>query len=115
MNEKEVIDKLCRIDLTKTEQLFADLKDFVRRLKDIYRITRVYLFGSFARGDFDEGSDIDLLIIGDFKGRLVERIKTVMDMTDLPIEPLVYTDEEFETMRHSNPFIKEILKEGKEL
>jgi len=32
-------------------------------------------------------------------------------MTDLPIEPLCYTESEFETMKKSNnPFVKEILK-----
>lgn len=105
--------KLCRIDLTKSERLLNELNEFVRNLKALYKITNIYLFGSFARGDFNEGSDIDLLLVGDFSGKLHERIKEILDLTDLPIEPLVYTEEEFEEMQRNNSFIKEILKEGK--
>ncbi|NQS74702.1 MAG: nucleotidyltransferase domain-containing protein [Methanoculleus sp.] len=27
------------------------------------------LYGSFSRGDFHEGSDLDLIIVGDFRER----------------------------------------------
>jgi len=30
-------------------------------------IKEVYLFGSFAKGEVHEASDIDLIIVGDFK------------------------------------------------
>ncbi|MDY7033586.1 MAG: nucleotidyltransferase domain-containing protein [Thermodesulfobacteriota bacterium] len=71
----------------------------------------IYLFGSSAKGDLHEGSDIDLLIIGDFKEKFFDRIGTILELTDLPIEPLVYTVEEFEEMKTSqNPFILEVLK-----
>jgi len=64
-----------------------------------------------ARNDFNEGSDIDLAIIGDFKERFLDRSDKILDMTELPIEPLCYTEKEFEEMRiKGNPFVKEILK-----
>lgn len=56
------------------------------------------------------------MIVGDFKERFFERIGKILDLTDLPIEPLVYTPEEFEAMRASgNPFIAEVLRTGVEL
>jgi len=73
------------------------------------------LFGSFAKGEIHEGSDIDLIVVGDFKERFFERIGKIIEMTDLPIEPLVYTKEEFEEMKKNNPFIKDILRNAKKL
>jgi predicted nucleotidyltransferase len=74
-------------------------------------VKEVYLFGSFAKDEIHEGSDIDLLIIGDFQERFFDRIGKVLDLTDLPIEPLVYTEKEFKTLKKTqNPFITEILK-----
>ena len=44
------------------------------------------------------------------------RIERVLELTDLPIEPLVYTPAEFEELvRAGNPFILRVLREGKEL
>jgi predicted nucleotidyltransferase len=74
----------------------------------------VYLYGSFARGDFHEGSDIDLIIVGEFKGKMPQRIGTILDLTSLPVEPLVYTEAEFEQMK-DRPFLKEVLATAKEL
>jgi len=69
------------------------------------------LYGSFSRGEIHEGSDIDLLIVGNFKERLFDRIGKILELTDLPVEPLVYTVEEFEEMKRSqNPFILDVLK-----
>ena len=69
---------------------------------------RVYLFGSFARGDIHEGSDIDLIIVGDFSERFHERIYRVLLLDDhnLPLAPLCYRPEEIEQMQgEGNPFI----------
>ncbi len=39
------------------------LAEIVRRLADVYRPERIYLFGSTARGDAGPDSDYDLLIV----------------------------------------------------
>ncbi|KYK38565.1 MAG: hypothetical protein AYK18_17000 [Theionarchaea archaeon DG-70] len=88
--------------------------DIVKRLRSLYTIYHVYLFGSAAENALHEGSDIDLIIVGDFKGRFFQRIADVLNLTSLPIEPLEYTYEEFEEMKQG-PFIQEILKRAKEL
>lgn len=41
----------------------AILPEILRRIVDAYRPARVYLFGSEARGDAGEDSDIDLAVI----------------------------------------------------
>ncbi len=66
-----------------------------------------------ARGDFHEGSDVDLIVVGDFPERHHKRAAAILDLTDLPIEPLCYTGEEFAGMvRSGNPFISRALAEG---
>lgn len=79
-----------------------------------------YLFGSFARGDYHFGSDIDILIVMDTPHDWFERtvnIKKYLDDLNLPIElsiePYLYTVKEFEALkRDKNPFIEQIIKEG---
>ena len=103
--------KLCRVDIERSEELLKEIKAFAAKLKNDLPVREVYLYGSFAKGEIHEGSDIDLLIIGDFAERFFDRIGKILDLTDLPIEPLVYTVEEFEEFKKSqNPFIMEVLK-----
>jgi len=108
--------KLCRIDLEEREGIHKELLRFVEVLKEKLPVSQVYLFGSFAHGKVHEGSDIDLVIIGDFQERLFARIEQVLQLTDLPIEPLVYTPAEFEEMiKNENPFLLHVLQEGRKL
>ena len=108
--------KLCRIDLEDRERIHRELLRFVGVLKERLPVSKVYLFGSFANGRVHEGSDIDLIIVGDFQERLFARIERVLELTDLPIEPLVYTPAEFDDMiKNENPFLLRALREGKEL
>lgn len=103
--------KLCRVNIERSKNLLIEVSSFVSRLKRDLPVEEVYLYGSFARGEVHEGSDIDLLIIGDFKERFFDRIGRILDLTDLPIEPLVYTKKEFEELKRSgNPFITEVMK-----
>ena len=103
--------KICRIDINRSEKLPGKIKKFVETLASNIHIKKVYLFGSVARNDFNEGSDIDLAIIGDFRERFLDRAGKILEMTELPIELLCYTEQEFEEMkRMGNPFVKEILK-----
>ena len=36
----------------------------VKPLADKYRVKEIYLFGSYARGEADENSDLDFLVFG---------------------------------------------------
>ena len=108
--------KLCRIDLEDREGIQRELLRFVGVLKERLPVSKVYLFGSFAHNRVHEGSDIDLIIVGDFQERLFTRIERILELTDLPIEPLVYTPAEFDDMiKNENLFLLRALREGKEL
>ena len=78
---------------------------------------KVYLFGSHARGEADDASDVDLAIVAESQRPFVERFKDyfeVITACPVAIEILVYTPEEFEAMRErESPFVLRILEEGK--
>ncbi|MDP7079237.1 MAG: nucleotidyltransferase domain-containing protein [Candidatus Undinarchaeales archaeon] len=89
--------------------MLADILDFVSFLMEepgmVERIGRIVLFGSVARGDFDEESDIDLFIdvlsdddiafVEEQSRSVLDRFESSAETTwhlrgiDLPIRPLV--------------------------
>ena len=59
----------------------AEIRDVVSRLAAQYGAKRVYLFGSYARGDMTSGSDIDLRIDkGSIRG--LEMAGLLVDLED---------------------------------
>lgn len=72
------------------------------------------LYGSFARGDFNLGSDIDVLIISNSLPKGVfERMNLLYRYVQGMIEPKGYTQTEFLNMLHSNnPLAMDALKNG---
>lgn len=100
----------------------ADLKirAFVDKIRGVFNLKKVLLFGSRARGDFLEDSDYDVLIVSDdFKGKVFsKRISEMYDYWDyfpLDIEPLCYTVKEFEKMRERIGIVQQALEEGIEV
>lgn len=92
------------------------LDEIVDRIKKSGDVEKIILFGSFARGDMDEYSDIDIVVIKETKERFVKRLLDIESFADLPIhvDVFVYTPEEFATMfEGGNPFIDKVIKEGK--
>jgi hypothetical protein len=70
-------------------------------------VSAIILYGSFARGDFHEGSDL-----ARGRSRAVPQSRAAA-ILGLPVEPFCYTEEEFaEPVRSPNPFIHQALAEG---
>ena len=94
-------------------RVIEQVRHLARKIRSRRHISTIILYGSFARGDFHEGSDVDLIIVGDFHERPHRRAATILGLTELPIEPICYTDEEFaELVQSENPFILQALAEG---
>jgi len=77
--------------------------DYVRQLRDLLGPLTGVLYGSFARGDFNLGSDIDVLIICDsLPTDPMARSELLYRFVRAGIEPKGYTTAEFARMLHSN-------------
>ena len=108
---------VCRIDIGKGEGVYREiegrLRAFAKEVRKKYKVHKIIVFGSFIRKNLNEGSDIDIIIVGDFKERFHKRIVDIMGLTDLPIEPLCYTSDEFDCMvEEGNWFIRAATREG---
>lgn len=107
---------MTKSQLKKTYE--KEIKRIVSALQ-AYNPERIILFGSLARGDFNQDSDIDLLIIKDDSKKRTERICKVYRLIRSPkrtiaVEPLVLTPREVKRAISEGSFLLEdILKEGK--
>jgi predicted nucleotidyltransferase len=85
------------------------------------RPDRILLFGSFARGDQNRASDLDLLIIAETPLPFCERIGRALASAyraskRLPVEALVYTPAEWSRMlAEGSSFAALALREGRVL
>jgi hypothetical protein len=100
-------------------EVTCQLREFVKELRKRYKPEKIILFGSRARGENLEESDVDLIIVSEtFRGRnWIERIGEVAELWkgSVGIEPLCYTPEEFEKKRRQIGIVREAVKKGKEL
>ena len=99
------------------------LEDFLKRLQEREgnNLLRVVLFGSVARGEAGEDSDIDILVlVKDGQGLdLLDRIVGISVEADLEageyrthLSPLAYGLEEFNERQNVVPFFWNIEKDG---
>jgi len=98
------------------EEVICKLKEWIKEVtekKD--EVIRIGLFGSYARGDFGVGSDLDLIIIVESSKLPFERRGIEWDTTSLPVpvDLLIYTSEEWEALKEKRTkFYKTIMKEA---
>jgi len=106
----------------KNQKLKLVLKK-VKELKRMKKFDRVILFGSYARRDFNEDSDVDLIILDKrFKHKNVfDRSKGLWILwhkklkVGLPVDFLCYTPEEFEKLKTRVSIVSEAVREGIEV
>jgi predicted nucleotidyltransferase len=80
-----------------------------------FDFNRIILFGSYAKGNFHEDSDIDIAVIFDDYSNLLDMQLELMRLRrkiDSRIEPHPFRESEFVL---SNPLVYEILKHGQEI
>ncbi|HUV08019.1 MAG TPA: nucleotidyltransferase domain-containing protein [Spirochaetia bacterium] len=93
------------------------IDELVRQIVDSFNPKKIMLFGSYARGDFHSGSDLDLCIIADSELDWFERnlaFKRKIHSEIPHIEAHIYTQAEWDKMlQEERPLALQILKEGK--
>ncbi len=104
------------------------LHAIVQRIVERFRPQRVILFGSQARGDAHEGSDIDLCVVMETQGKSPQEIARQIEREVAPLAPTilwqgktlrvpvqvhVFSPEEFEaSLLRMGIFVTTIAKEG---
>jgi predicted nucleotidyltransferase len=96
------------------------LRDVVERILTVKRPAAIILFGSLARGDAHDGSDLDLLIVEHENPLPRHRRATPYQMAFLginrDIDLLIYTPEEIEEWANvPQAFITTVMREGRVL
>jgi predicted nucleotidyltransferase len=100
-------------------RITQEIDSIVSQIVSKYRPEKIILFGSAARGDFEEANDLDFLIVKDdvpYYG--IDRMRELDDLIerDMAADMLVYRPAELaERVALGDPFIKSILKEGRVL
>ena len=90
---------------------------FLAELSRVVRVEAVYLFGSYAKGDWIKTSDVDLVVVSsDFKGMgFLERLDLINTVVwkagcRVPIEALPYTPEEFRERLEKSAVLRDARK-----
>jgi predicted nucleotidyltransferase len=131
-----VVRKMGRSKLyraNKRHVLYEKVKDLILAERDSYlnlakafseglekkHISNIILFGSVARGDFTERSDIDMLVIYSRtkpEDAVLDRVDVLMDEYDVTIVPTYLSvTETKDRMRKADRFILKVLEEGEVL
>lgn len=103
-------------------QLQTVLSTVAFQAKDLFseKLHSVILFGSYARGDFDSESDIDIMILADitdadinsFTKRLYEKIYHLELEYDCVLSICIVPNDRFNRFKNILPFYRNIDEEG---
>jgi predicted nucleotidyltransferase len=76
-------------------------------------VMRIGFFGSYARGDWGVGSDLDLVIIVAAARQPFEMRPSAFDTLELPVHTdiLVYTQEEWDSLKQERTFFQKLDRE----
>ena len=96
----------------RTVGLVAQLRTLLEREAGL---RYAFVFGSYARGDDDVRSDVDVLIVGDLRGNdLLGRLQSLEATLSREINPVVWSESELLTRaRERAPFLMTLLGEPK--
>ena len=101
------------------------LKQYISELQKIYKdnLDKVILYGSYARGDYTEDSDVDIMIllrisdleIKNYRESLSELTYDFNTNYDIDIKPIAKNKDEFIKWVNAYPFYANVQREGVEL
>ncbi|MCD7745241.1 MAG: nucleotidyltransferase domain-containing protein [Lachnospiraceae bacterium] len=103
-------------------ELSTILGELVKTYRATYgdRISKIVLYGSYARGDFRDDSDIDVAaIVKGPRRELQDELKKVWDVShdlgleyDILVSPTVIPLDEYEKWKEDLPYYRNIEREG---
>ena len=99
----------------RRQTLEAELNRITAILAAQQTIRRVILFGSLARGESGEHSDLDLVVVQETAKPFLDWVGEIQQLL-LPrvdVDLLVYTPAEFEELATTREFVRRLRREGK--
>lgn len=92
-----------------------------KRIKDSFgeKVDKIILFGSYARGDYDKESDIDILVIVDdenldeYQQKRIALTNYYLDKENILLSIIIENAGVAERYKYHSPFLINVLKEGK--
>ena len=115
ISEKNQTKEGIAMNKENLERIIQEFKDEIQKITGS-NLKRVVLFGSYARGDAEEGSDIDLLLIFEHKtsSDVISKIRAVSNRLslkyDVVISEFLFTEEDFNN--YKTPFLLTVKREG---
>ena len=98
------------------------IDEYIKELVAIYgnHLKKIILYGSYARGDYRDDSDIDIMIllnISDIEAKSYQESLSEITFNynfdfDMDINPIAHSEEVFNKWRNAYPFFKNIEKDG---
>ncbi|HSV77181.1 MAG TPA: nucleotidyltransferase domain-containing protein [Bacteroidales bacterium] len=88
---------------------------YAHAVKSKYDFVRIILFGSYAKGNFNADSDIDIAVVLKDYGNLIDIQLDLMRLRrkiDSRIEPHPFREKDFDI---TNPIVYEIVKYGQDI
>jgi len=107
LNNDETLVKQLKILFTLSE--LGVLKDLSKKYESDF-----YVYGSSARGENVEKSDIDLLIIGNLdKSLVMKEIKDISERINGEIKPQIFSKQDWSMMARKDPAFYERVEKDK--
>jgi predicted nucleotidyltransferase len=92
------------------------VQQVIRRIAEGYDPEKIIIFGSYARGDWNEDSDLDVLVVKNTSERWLDRIVAVSSLCRprlLPMDILVKTPGEIEAaLGERELFVRQVMEDG---
>jgi predicted nucleotidyltransferase len=94
------------------------VEDYVSDVRKIMNIDKAYLYGSYAKGTYDEYSDVDICFFSsEFEGQrevdiLTKLLGIARSYRGIGIEPQAFPTSEID---RGNPFVREVIRTGREI
>jgi predicted nucleotidyltransferase len=108
MCSQNVINEISRQIVEESRRVFGD------------KLDKVILYGSYARGDFDDESDIDIMILADipaedawvYNSDIISMTSRLGLEHDVLISPFVKDCATFYKYQNALPFYENVTREG---
>lgn len=96
--------------------------EFSRQVKKILgnKLTKIILYGSYARGDYRENSDVDIMVLTTLTDDKIEEVETkIFDLAfdflmeySIDISVIIKNEEQFNYWLGALPFYDNVKREG---